>query len=1227
MKTIHTLLTLLAMCWWANVQSQSCTGNILSDDYSVPANWSSVGSTASGCGGSAGTLTFSNQLVFSGFRARQTQRVQQSLGGSLPGTNVFQANFDFNFSSTSSDAAALVLALTANAAHPRSGSPGGTPATNNDMIEVIVWENGPLIAQAFSKNGTTMDASSGAITLSYNTTYYGRLERWGPTDVSLSIFTDVNRTVHATGSPSCFTINADITDLDWVQQGGTSVSGCPRVTDAWIDNLCITDDLLSFPCNNCPGSFLSDGYNVPGNWAAQGATTNCAGAGQGGTITVANGLLTFDEFRSRQTTQLVQDLGGNLPGTSDFMADVSFNFSDESTSPAATVLALTATDDNPRSDVEGAATLSDNDAIELLVYENMANSMLVAQVFSKNGDVPDATSAMIGLDYNTTYYARLERFSPTLIMLSVFSDPSRTTHVANSPQCLVIDPDITDLDWVQQGGRSTSGCFRINEGWMDNLCIYDTPVSDPCTSCPINLSVNTNVSNLDCALSTGTATASTTGTVGTFASVPPYTYVWSTGATTDAITNAPFGTYTVTATDANGCSANTSVTIEGVTFTPILTPTCPGECYGIIEVSNVAGGNPPFAYEYQLDGGGWVSSNIFDNLCVGTYTVEVAEPGSNCTTSVMVTITANNGIWPKHPITNATARARAWGNSVVDEGAYVTGEFVESITLQHDFDPLLNIPLASGPGDQQGFLAKYDDCGIDWAFSFGSTSLDIDMGDVVEVYGDGADQLLILGGNINGPMPGGFQGAKGPAVTSPVNQPGISLITDLIPGVKKGFVASVNATDGSVNWFYMLGDNVSETTELTDLKVDEKGDIFVIGNFNNVVSFGPNSYTTYGDWDPMVFQLDLFGNHPAGVLNHFGTASEDRGYALDIPGPDAELRPILVATGFVDESLVNLNNLPNFPASPGNDQDIFGIALEPLPGMLTDVSFTAHRSPGNDAGLDVARASDPTVFEYYLTGYFQESLDFAASYMGSMPVSNDAFVSKHDLFSHNEFWVEPIVHDGDDAGRSLTLIGADDVYAVGNFSGNPSNSPVSAGTFGGNVDADVYLISLTQAAGLVNAVAVQDGPGTADRALDISNHQNTLYTAGAISAPGPLSFPGQVSLTANSSAEDAYFARLDLGLNFFKHGTPGSIPATAENEAEAVTPLVIYPNPTRSVFYVELEEVADITVFDLSGRIVQTLSGGQGGRIEVDLSNYPTGMYFVEVRTDNAVHRQPVIKQ
>lgn len=63
--------------------------------------------------------------------------------------------------------------------------------------------------------------------------------------------------------------------------------------------------------------------------------------------------------------------------------------------------------------------------------------------------------------------------------------------------------------------------------------------------------------NLDAVTDAGNGSAMATASGGT----PPYTYMWSDGQTTETATNLPMGDYTVTVTDAIGCTAEGAVTI------------------------------------------------------------------------------------------------------------------------------------------------------------------------------------------------------------------------------------------------------------------------------------------------------------------------------------------------------------------------------------------------------------------------------------------------------------------------------------------------------------------------------------------------------------------------------------------------------------------------------------------------------------------------------------------
>jgi hypothetical protein len=64
----------------------------------------------------------------------------------------------------------------------------------------------------------------------------------------------------------------------------------------------------------------------------------------------------------------------------------------------------------------------------------------------------------------------------------------------------------------------------------------------------------------------------------------------------------------------------------------------------------------------------------------------------------------------------------------------------------------------------------------------------------------------------------------------------------------------------------------------------------------------------------------------------------------------------------------------------------------------------------------------------------------------------------------------------------------------------------------------------------------------------------------------------------------------------------------------------VYPNPARDVILVEMTdgtEIAAITLYDINGRVVETLRETSLQRSTVNVSNLPAGTYFLHIRTVN----------
>ncbi len=123
----------------------------------------------------------------------------------------------------------------------------------------------------------------------------------------------------------------------------------------------------------------------------------------------------------------------------------------------------------------------------------------------------------------------------------------------------------------------------------------------------------------------GTATANPTGGDG------QYTFLWSNGETTSAISDLPPGVYTVTVTDGEGCTAVQSVTVNAfeclglAIVANVLDALCFGGCNGSIEIVDITGGTPPYTYLWS---NGANTESTFD-LCAGIYSVTVVD-GAGC---------------------------------------------------------------------------------------------------------------------------------------------------------------------------------------------------------------------------------------------------------------------------------------------------------------------------------------------------------------------------------------------------------------------------------------------------------------------------------------------------------------------------------------------------------------------------------------------------------------------
>lgn len=157
---------------------------------------------------------------------------------------------------------------------------------------------------------------------------------------------------------------------------------------------------------------------------------------------------------------------------------------------------------------------------------------------------------------------------------------------------------------------------------------------------------NEVVSNETCSDSNGSVDITITGTA-------PYTYTWSTGATTEDLIDLPAGSYTVDITDQLGCQISGSYILTnitnglGISASTITDENC-GDATGAIDITTT-GGVGPLSFVWS---NGYTAEDIF-GLSAGSYTVTISD-GSVCDYMETFTVANTSTITATSAVTNET---------------------------------------------------------------------------------------------------------------------------------------------------------------------------------------------------------------------------------------------------------------------------------------------------------------------------------------------------------------------------------------------------------------------------------------------------------------------------------------------------------------------------------------------------------------------------------------------
>lgn len=182
--------------------------------------------------------------------------------------------------------------------------------------------------------------------------------------------------------------------------------------------------------------------------------------------------------------------------------------------------------------------------------------------------------------------------------------------------------------------NTTAGTYTVAIKDNNNCFIQNTvTITQP----SLVLSISVSSQSTTCyGLANGSANAIATG------GTSPYTYTWTpVNIINSSIINLSSGTYTVKATDINGCLASNSVTVtQPAQITSVITSTnstC-GNANGIASVT-VTGGISPYTYSWTPTGG---TNALSTGLLAGSYVVLITD-ANGCQSSQSANVNDSGG--------------------------------------------------------------------------------------------------------------------------------------------------------------------------------------------------------------------------------------------------------------------------------------------------------------------------------------------------------------------------------------------------------------------------------------------------------------------------------------------------------------------------------------------------------------------------------------------------------
>jgi hypothetical protein len=528
---------------------------------------------------------------------------------------------------------------------------------------------------------------------------------------------------------------------------------------------------------------------------------------------------------------------------------------------------------------------------------------------------------------------------------------------------------------------------------------------------------------------------------------------------------------------------------------------------------------------------------------------------------------------------NASAQSFVWakqaGKYAYDYGEGVATDAAGNVYVagKYEQDAIFDGVVVTCEGNHDSFVAKYNSGGtVQWVRTGGGPN------------GDYAHALAVdAAGNIY--VAGEIEGLTAVFGDTTVSGHGGGSGNDI-------FVAKYD-TDGNLQWVTTLGGEGNDKAK--GIAIDAAGNSYITGQFTDTAFFG--STVLYGDSldDIFIAKVDPNGN-PVWAIGAGGIWDDTgKGIAADASGN-------IFVTGYFSGTM----NFGTSLTSSGY-YDIF-IGKWDTDGILQWIKKAG--SPWYDVGWGITIDNSGNS---YITGEFNADAKF-----GSLPTiystgMADIFVAKYDG-SGTAMWVKQFGDTLIDRARGIATDNTN-LYVTGQY--------------GGSITFNGQTVSAVDSSDIVVASYTLGGTPRwimASSSGDVDTLETLGYEAGNAIAvdPGGYVYPTgsflQDEVIGSTSLNG--WSRTDIFLAKISQFPVGV------REIENVVASV-HPNPSNGLISIDLKKAngsdLNIIISDELGRIIYNMESNSADIVNIDLSEYGKGIYFLNIYNNERNEVQKIV--